>query len=540
MIYKKRLCDISTKVNEIAKKNDTSEKVINNIKHLNEKVNNFKVKVPLMGGFNAGKTSLINKFLDDDRLPTNITPETTIAAEIIFSDEEKIVAHTKSGEIKEFKIDDIKNIKPYDYLYIEVFQNKIQIDKYNDIVIVDMPGLDSKIEAHNQAVLNYIKEGVFYVIVTDVDYGVKDSVLKFLKEINLYQIDFAVLITKTDHKMPEDAQEVVSNAKRVVSNIVGRDVFVGSTSIKDNSIEDFVNILDSIDIDQLTMKKFKPQFIEQIDKIIRELDIRRNYKTADTTEIETKISDINKSIKELELKVNEEGIKIENKFGAEVVENIITDVKMSLNNNISLLVQASKSGQDGFSRAVNEIIRPVLSQSVNRNVTLVLEESFQNINMGLEDIQGSLTSIHNSLPVAKEAFNKVSEAVKNPKIRTILAGVAIFTNVIAPWLEIIILFMPEIIKLFVNEENQIKNQIETKVIPQINMKLRPQIISALSQVKNEFIEKIRADVEENKNELVDSLNKAIKEKDVTITDFDKWKENIKNDINELQIIKEQL
>lgn len=540
MKYKEELLEILTTSEGISKKYNVSETILDNLKDLKEEITNFKVKVPIIGGFNAGKTSLINCFLHDDRLPTGITPETAIAAEIKFSEKERIVAHSKTGETKEFKIDELKEIKSSDYIYIEVFLNRPKINQYKDIVIVDMPGLDSKIEEHNQAILNYIGEGIYYIVAVDADHGIKDSILRFLNEINLYEIDFAVLVTKSDHKMPEDVEKVVSNVQRIVSSIAGKDVFTGTTSIKDSNIKDFINILDSIEYDKIISRKFNYRIIEQIDKLIRELEIRKKYRVIDTTEIKSKISEINKKIKELEMKVSEEELRIEEKFNAETVENIIRDVKYSLIDNMNWLVQSAKGGQDSFIKAVNEVIRPVLSQSVSKNVAPVLEVSFQNINMKLENMQNNLLNVYNVISTTQKTLTNVSKTVKNPKIRGIIAGLAIFTNVIAPWLEIIILLLPDIITLFINQERIIREQIETQVIPQIEGKLRPEILSTLSQIKNEFINEVKTEIEENKKALIDSLNNAKNEKNKAIEEFNQWKEEVDTDIEKLKKIKEQL
>ena len=47
--------------------------------------NHAYIKVPFVGDFNAGKSSLINSFLGIELLPTNILPETAVSYELYYS-----------------------------------------------------------------------------------------------------------------------------------------------------------------------------------------------------------------------------------------------------------------------------------------------------------------------------------------------------------------------------------------------------------------------------------------------------------------------
>jgi len=44
----------------------------------------FKVTTPIIGGFSTGKTSMINAFLDEKLLRTNITAETAVPTKISY------------------------------------------------------------------------------------------------------------------------------------------------------------------------------------------------------------------------------------------------------------------------------------------------------------------------------------------------------------------------------------------------------------------------------------------------------------------------
>ena len=65
-----------------------------------EQVENFVMRVPLVGLFSAGKSTLINKLINDNLLSVQITPETAMAVEFYYTDEdEKFIGHYANKEI---------------------------------------------------------------------------------------------------------------------------------------------------------------------------------------------------------------------------------------------------------------------------------------------------------------------------------------------------------------------------------------------------------------------------------------------------------
>lgn len=75
------------------------------------------------------------------------------------------------------------------------------------------------------------------------------------------------------------------------------------------------------------------------------------------------------------------------------------------------------------------------------------------------------------------------------KAYTAIASIlAISTNVLAPPLELLIVFLPEILKVFntltgQSKEQQIEDAIRTKVIPEIVSKVRNELDTSLNDVK---------------------------------------------------------
>lgn len=517
-------------INEIAERNDISSSITDKVLKVSNNLKDFKVKVPLVGGFNAGKTSLINHFLQNDKLPVAITPETAIAAEIKYGEDEKILAHSKSGGLVEFDYSQFKEISHKDYYFIECYQNSDKLKELEEIVLVDMSGLDSSIEAHNQAILSYIHEGVVFVLIVDVDYGLKGTVLNFMRELNLYEIDFNVLISKIDHKPATETKEVFDITKRTLLNLTGREIPQGVTSVLENQIDDFVKILKGINSITILQRKFSLPIIEIINKIVRDLEIRLEYQYSDTAEIDNRIKGIKKKIDKLGQRLKQEEKLIDREFSNITKEKILSDVGEVLCDNITLLIRSGKLGTDALSRSVNELIRPTMIKSFDKNVPIVLAAAIENISLQMDDLLSRLSISITDISSKTQVLDSVIEKLKKPKTQMIMRGSAVLGAIVTPWISLVLLFLPDIISLFKNVDRDLHRQLKEEIIPQIIERLNPQVIESLDSVKRDFIEDLREDIEETQNELIESLKKARKDRETRIGNFQKMQEEMQKDI----------
>lgn len=137
----------------IARISAAKESILNRIQ------NDAFVKVPFVGDFSAGKSSLLNAFLDrQELLPTDITPETAVSYELWYAEDEMLELWKNNSLAGTYKIEEIKklNVSPGDIVKVYLNNGKIKDLNQRGIVLVDMPGVDSGIEAHTSAILNYI------------------------------------------------------------------------------------------------------------------------------------------------------------------------------------------------------------------------------------------------------------------------------------------------------------------------------------------------------------------------------------------------
>lgn len=122
----------------------------------------------------------------------------------------------------------------------------------------------------------------------------------------------------------------------------------------------------------------------------------------------------------------------------------------------------------------------------------------QETDANLANLSGEkLTSVVNSVKKISEEGMKFAKLHKYKNMYTIFStGLAVTTNIVAPLLELIIIFLPDIIslghKLFgESQENAMQHQIEERVIPQICEKLRPQIEQAATDMEAELVQEAK-------------------------------------------------
>lgn len=84
---------------DIVKKDiPSSTNLITTAEELTDKVQDFKIKVLVIGEFSSGKTALMNRLLGINLLKEDVIPETAIATELVYDEKEGVDLVLSSGE----------------------------------------------------------------------------------------------------------------------------------------------------------------------------------------------------------------------------------------------------------------------------------------------------------------------------------------------------------------------------------------------------------------------------------------------------------
>ena len=159
--------------------------------------------------------------------------------------------------------------------------------------------------------------------------------------------------------------------------------------------------------------------------------------------------------------------------------------------------------------------------------------------MNAEALQGTIKNATQG--TAQLLSIALSSMTKGGKLYKVLSTtLAVMTNVLAPIVEILIIFLPDIINLLSDQEGKrrqhIKAQFRSRLFPDIRVKLVESLRSALPELGQRAIEAVEADFEAILNEREAALKEALRQKDDHKADVDQRRSAYAKDIQQLKAI----
>lgn len=531
-------------------------KLIEDFGYLSEEIENFKAKILMVGSFSAGKTALINTLLGDEEiLKEDISPETAIATEVVYGSAEKVIRVGKDGSQSVCKLEEIGNLQSSDCSkYICILNNNV-LARLGDKILVDMPGFDSGLEAHNKAILQYVGEAAAYIFVVDVSKGtLGKSSLNFLQEIRQYSPTIRFLLSKCDKQEKNNIEAVANNIEKVASEVMGYNVSVLKTSMHwPDTSERFEKLLTDIPYNGLLIQKIGPKAIELLELGKQALTLKLSALDYNPYELDREIREQEKVLANYRQELEKKRNQISHELHNQQANSIMVDIESALKNEKRKLIIAAESGGQAFSEEVNNILRRVFMESLNRHLDNMytdlvesLEEAFHKNNI---DWENATTTMRNTLSAVQGIVESGKKFAKMQKLKTVYKGLttvgAVATSVVAPWLELVIIFLPEIISFLQNtfgenREEKLSRQIEQQVIPQICSRLQPQIHDSLVEVEQEML----ADIEAKYNTIIenncDTLEGLKRAKESNSQDIVQQKVQIESAINIIDNIEKSI
>lgn len=517
--------------------------------------NNPYIKVPFVGDFNAGKSSLLNSMMGNHLLPTDVIPTTAVSYELYYSENEKLVVN-RGGTTEEEPISKIGSLTLSPGDIVKVYVNNEFIKSTNDrgIVLVDMPGIDSGIEAHNNAILNYIKEGTFFFLVTLAPQGtMRDTTIRFAEELKKYGLQMAVVISKTDQVEENSLANNVNEITTLAQRHIAPNVKVATCSAAKDDNAGVKAIIDGLDAEATLYYRFAADAKAFINNIISELQMQMPLLVSDRKSFEEKIQNIEKE-KQLAItnirSTNESAQPLESS-----ADDILNDVREALMENSSHLANViynSRNNNNVISAELLNIIRPVLVTAFKRELTEY------NVAIGncVKDFTEAVANILN------DENNKISKIVndiyKDLKLDSVLktALPTIIARILSRFssLSKIIPILGPIIGTLVstlltsligrlfsgNIEEKIKHILQTELISKITESLRPQIIQMLEEQRQEAMAKMEETLE-NENAKYNDNIRAMQEQQLADEAAIKAKvQSLQTYVEQLQALLQQI
>lgn len=512
----------------------------------------------VVGSFSAGKSALLNKYIGKSVLEESQAPETAFATELKFSENERLVAEYIDGtkiENLDFNVlksdaDKISNLICY--------VNSENIKLHPDYIMVDTPGFDSGVERHNKALIKYIPQGTAYILVIDSDKGtLSESTLNFLKEVNCYSNDIGIIINKCDKKIPTEVEKVKNHIKNMLLAHTGFDYPIITTSIHDLDILEKLNeLVESFDVNYLYDKNVTSELVYIKELIEDSLVIIQDNESCDLSELDNEINLREKAKTELINSIDSKKAKIKSEIRGNMKNKIISLVRKGLTNQADYLATGALISAESLQQRVIEIVRPILITEVEEYSEVAIDAFVNKLEVSLLksfdeelDLEQIIKSVYEKIKgiIDSGKFNisnrSIFELDSNKKFnsmsaklyKTISTAIAISTNVLAPIIELLIVFLPDLVNLFKSivsdsREEKAKKIILNEIIPQIIAKLHNQLDVPLQDVEEAAINGVVLTIQE----LIDTENNALailkSKKQEKIDSYDNKVLNIQKDI----------
>ena len=363
-----KIIAVLNEIQEMSRKYGIPE---DSILQLQNEMENARVCTPVIGKFSSGKSALINTILgfDNKILREDITPETAVPAELVYSDTEKAVVVRNDGSCESISIDDFRRFEAdaATVKCVRLYLSNSFLEEIPDVMLVDMPGFESGYEIHNKAIDSYVSQSMAYIVAFPADdMIVRSSVGNILQELCLHDMPLCVVITKYD-KRNDDFDTTFSKMKESLRKFIGdREIRCCITSSFDGNAEDIEEFLREIqdESQEILVRRYIHSAIAILENRENYLKTTLNGSQMSESELDEQEEKLQKDLSGLEDKFSKEKSDFELSI-SECVEEMKNDIQCALEAEESTLVAMVMNNQK-INDHLNTIIRNTLTISIKK------------------------------------------------------------------------------------------------------------------------------------------------------------------------------
>lgn len=508
----------------------------------------FTVRVPLIGAFSAGKSSLLNRYFDEALLPLDITPESGIAIEISYAEENKVAAVNQQGVIQALSLSDLQSEQiakemVHKKAWLEAKLNKDVLQNAPHITIVDLPGLGSGNNTHSIAIDEYIARSLAYCIVVSAEDGeLSASTQAFLTELAMLNLPIVLIVTKADKRTAEDVQQVFEKIKLSVEKVMGQQPLASlivSRKDKAKLQEDVTKALELLEgcAESVFLTHVASKIVEQLITVTHQIKVLLNKEDLSSTTLEIKQTEIAQSLKIFKEQVEHETAQLELACTDSIVK-ISNLIKQRILLQRESLARSILNGSD-----INEPLMQIVRLAVTEGITT---EFVPKVKKYLERIDGKIpeeikldvqfeSSLDFSNQFPLEAIGASLGGTLLPMLTKILVAIPLF-NILGPILGIIAGW-------FISkrrQEEQRREQFEeacsaitSEVIPKVMMEMESILTTYLNEQILNAKDIILQKSEEREKALQHTIGLLKAELNESKENFAKTQEAYQQDLNDI-------
>lgn len=319
---------------------------------------NFKVRLPLVGAFSTGKTSLLNAFFGEKLFATAINPETCLPVEISYGEQEVIRLMDEKGVIATLSREQLKNqtfperannSDKSSPRWLAVSLPSPQLQSYPELVLVDMPGWESGIDQHSRAVDDYVHRSGAYILTVSADEGtLKTSLQAVLRELRVFKKPVALVITRCDKRVPEDIPKLEKSISHAVAECLATEpVCVANVSARKKQIDGFCESIETLYAlnDRIYAQSVGESLTALLHSTVKQLNILLNNEDLNAADIQLKMEELQAQKSRYEQELSQLSDSVE-KLATTCTQQIHKDLQSTLTSKLTTLANKVRRGGD--------------------------------------------------------------------------------------------------------------------------------------------------------------------------------------------------
>lgn len=466
------------------------------IKNLESSIASFEAYVPFIGEFSAGKSSLLNVWLGESLLPEDQGYTTALATELRSGESTSmtiVVNENESRSVPSLPTTAAEANAPLasQGLYAICTSPAPNLRAIAPVVPVDMPGTNSNIKRHTDALYRYVNRGAAFFLVIPVDQGtIPATLLAFLEELDLKERPLFVVLHKCDFRPTKTidvlSEEVLSQCK----NLGCPPQALLHTSRMDAHTPDILQeALTSLNADALCVTRHLPAAEELCIRLHSVVRTIRDSSENDSASLDQRIEEYAQTLKDVEEALKRQEGKLRQKM-QKMADVVADDVYIELDHNIESLISSAEEGESLFYSRVVGLVNRVYNNSLQQHMDMQFDDLIHNISVSInidnEKSKEEIEKTKHALENIQYGLGKICEYMKGKSYKAISTTIALTTSLLNPILELAIIFLPEIMSLFYDEKENKRAQIRAKLDSVVFQKIRQQVYDRVQELLPEL------------------------------------------------------